>query len=535
MPASLPGAQRARVTLEYATAAGLVDHGEELIDLARRARDEALAAGDPVLAADALVKMLIGVRREGHPAVERRDLARRILVEIEPLPATPAREQVRLDALQELGFVEMDEHHLAEARARLEEALEIAGQQGLASDSLAIQLNLASVDVMETRVAEGMDRLHALADEAREIGDEIVAVTAYRDAAIAGVRALDYRQAGLQLQDGLRYADAQDQMHCGHVMISTAALVAWADGRWDEAFDRGRHALADRGSGRSRAIAELALGYVALSRGDPDGASAHLRAAVHMGEVASWLDVILPGRWGLAEARLAGGDPSGAAADCEAAVGLARRNGEWGLVAPFAVTGVRAFQLAGQPEAADRFLGQVVRAIGPATNIAEPALRHARGLVQLAEGAILLARESFEAAVAGWDARGRRWEALWARLDLAAAQLRTRRFAEAVALVDEVRAEAERLAAPALLARVNELSRQARGHSTTLEPWHPLSSREFEVARAIAEGKTNPEVAEELGISPKTASSHVEHILAKLGATRRAEIAAWATSVMATR
>jgi DNA-binding CsgD family transcriptional regulator len=82
---------------------------------------------------------------------------------------------------------------------------------------------------------------------------------------------------------------------------------------------------------------------------------------------------------------------------------------------------------------------------------------------------------------------------------------------------------------------VNELSRQARGHSTTLEPWHPLSSREFEVARAIAEGKTNPEVAEELGISPKTASSHVEHILAKLGATRRAEIAAWATSVMATR
>jgi DNA-binding CsgD family transcriptional regulator len=46
---------------------------------------------------------------------------------------------------------------------------------------------------------------------------------------------------------------------------------------------------------------------------------------------------------------------------------------------------------------------------------------------------------------------------------------------------------------------------------------------------------SNPEMAEELGISPKTASSHVEHILAKLGATRRAEIAAWATSVMATR
>jgi len=37
--------------------------------------------------------------------------------------------------------------------------------------------------------------------------------------------------------------------------------------------------------------------------------------------------------------------------------------------------------------------------------------------------------------------------------------------------------------------------------------------------------------ATELAIAPKTASAHVEHILAKLGATRRAEIASWATTV----
>ncbi|WP_350226784.1 hypothetical protein [Naasia aerilata] len=34
-------------------------------------------------------------------------------------------------------------------------------------------------------------------------------------------------------------------------------------------------------------------------------------------------------------------------------------------------------------------------------------------------------------------------------------------------------------------------------------------------------------------MSPKTASAHVEHILAKLALTRRAEIAAWATRVTA--
>jgi DNA-binding CsgD family transcriptional regulator len=51
------------------------------------------------------------------------------------------------------------------------------------------------------------------------------------------------------------------------------------------------------------------------------------------------------------------------------------------------------------------------------------------------------------------------------------------------------------------------------------------------VARKIAEGLTNAELADELSISPKTASAHVEHILAKLGVSRRAEIAAWTSAI----
>ena len=70
----------------------------------------------------------------------------------------------------------------------------------------------------------------------------------------------------------------------------------------------------------------------------------------------------------------------------------------------------------------------------------------------------------------------------------------------------------------------------ARGHAPDDEPWRPLTSREFEVARLIGEGMTNAEIADALDIAPKTASSHVEHILAKLGASRRAEIATWAST-----
>ena len=54
----------------------------------------------------------------------------------------------------------------------------------------------------------------------------------------------------------------------------------------------------------------------------------------------------------------------------------------------------------------------------------------------------------------------------------------------------------------------------------------PLSSRELEGARLVASGATNREIAATLTIAPKMASSHIEHILTKLGFSRRAEIAA---------
>jgi DNA-binding NarL/FixJ family response regulator len=56
----------------------------------------------------------------------------------------------------------------------------------------------------------------------------------------------------------------------------------------------------------------------------------------------------------------------------------------------------------------------------------------------------------------------------------------------------------------------------------------PLSGREIEVARTIARGRTNQEIAAELVISLSTVKTHVAAIQAKLGVRNRVEIAAWA-------
>ncbi|MDP9861801.1 MULTISPECIES: ATP-binding protein [Streptosporangium] len=59
--------------------------------------------------------------------------------------------------------------------------------------------------------------------------------------------------------------------------------------------------------------------------------------------------------------------------------------------------------------------------------------------------------------------------------------------------------------------------------------WAPLTRREWEVAELVAEGLTNRQIAHRLMVLQRTVDSHVEHILAKLGFSARAQVAAWAT------
>ena len=121
--------------------------------------------------------------------------------------------------------------------------------------------------------------------------------------------------------------------------------------------------------------------------------------------------------------------------------------------------------------------------------------------------------------------------AAWTRLDLVACLMRAGRHAAASTVLAEVRDTATRLDSEPLLARAAELGRSGRGRGLDDEPWRPLTVREFEVARQIAAGMTNAQIAEVLFVAPKTVSAHVEHILSKLGVARRAEIAAWAATV----
>ena len=59
------------------------------------------------------------------------------------------------------------------------------------------------------------------------------------------------------------------------------------------------------------------------------------------------------------------------------------------------------------------------------------------------------------------------------------------------------------------------------------KPEEQLTERETEVAELMARGMTNAAIGRELNVSSATVSSHVAHILAKLGFRSRAQVAAW--------
>jgi len=68
-----------------------------------------------------------------------------------------------------------------------------------------------------------------------------------------------------------------------------------------------------------------------------------------------------------------------------------------------------------------------------------------------------------------------------------------------------------------------------------LRQYLALTTREAEVLIWIARGKSNRDISEVLGISPRTVNKHLEQIFTKLGVENRASAAALAVGALATR
>jgi DNA-binding CsgD family transcriptional regulator len=134
---------------------------------------------------------------------------------------------------------------------------------------------------------------------------------------------------------------------------------------------------------------------------------------------------------------------------------------------------------------------------------------------------------SLEAAACDADELGFRLDGLWTRLDLGAALAASdgARAKEVLATVAE-RADDWGAQTIAETARKRLRSLGVRTWRRGVTRGAALTEREHAIARLIAGGASNPEIAQQLFLSRKTVERHVSNVLKKAGARNRAELAA---------
>jgi DNA-binding CsgD family transcriptional regulator len=539
-PAGLDDGEQAELLEALARSAAATDDNAAANDAFEAARAAYLRAGRTTEAA-AVVAPLVAVRHLLGDSLEARAARLRgALAELDSPPslhrppAGEAADLARAQLLAELAAAYMLDRRLEESIAFGTEARRLALAAGDSSTERHAATTLGACYVFAGRMEAGWTLLQEAVTASRDRHLESEAARAYRMLGTSASVLVEYPRAERWLREGIEYAERVELWNHRHYMAAHLGHVLWATGRWTHGQSIASAALADgRGGLTTRIVALHVLGYVAIGAADWARARDALGTARELATGMRELQRLSPALWGLAEVERLTGNATAGIALAEEALAASAAVGDAAYLSPFLVTGTRLYLAAGDPGSAARWVdeaGALVawRAI-PGTL---PALDHARGLLALAEGSTGLARTALEAAAAGWTRLDRRWEGSSALTDLARCHLRANRRDEAARLARRAVADAQALGSPVLEAPAAEVLAAAvrRGADAEPEPWAPLTAREFEVARLVTDGLTNGEVAGELGLSPKTVSSHLEHIMAKLGAGRRAEVAAWVAS-----
>jgi len=411
---------------------------------------------------------------------------------------------VEADALATLGYLANREGRNGEAIELLTAAHKQARETGWLGVELRVAYNLGRVHLELGELAIGADVAHQGFSRASHTG-------------------LNLAPYGLDLQH-LHF-----QCHFG-------------DGQWDHAQE-----IADGFAVRVTSPGEAVLSAMALfidvARGNPA-----------VSERAAWLEPFWTGqgfemyigRSVLAEHYLWRGDPARALEEAAAALGRG------GFVVTDSPMGIRPACVA-VAACADLAVAARVGGEDPARHVerAGQLVRIARSaaayelrpkFVLGPEGRGWLARAEAEYRRALGENDPANWHAVISEFGLGYVYevARSRwRLAEALAEAGQrddaaepwrlAMAQAGRLGARPLSAVLEDLAHRARIGGVT-EPGDVvmagLTSREREVLRLIAAGRSNKEIAAVLFIAPKTASVHVSNILAKLGAGSRTEAAA---------
>ncbi|QTI48044.1 ATP-binding protein [Streptomyces nojiriensis] len=433
--------------------------------------------------------------------------------------------------------------------AAAERAVEYARMVGAEETELNARITVGALLTDSGDAPGGLAEMHAVRERATELGLTMLAgrahinLTSQLESLGRSREAVELAEQGVELVRRSRLMDSEAWV-CGNKAESLYSL-----GRWEEAAEAARRTLLVGQSAAPRGCASARLAYLALGRGELTEAAHQLAAAhVHFGshETRPQPQHRIP----LYRLAIGLAAAEGRIADVRAETSAAAAYGfplgqhryAWPLLLAAATAEADARGLPAAEAGRDAALDVLRTAARPLATPVPVWTAHAeyvRAELRRAEARDTLADwTAVEQAVRPLE---RPYLLARACHRLAEALLAAGDREPAAALLREAYATAERIGARTLREDLALLARRARlpltGTDSAAAPpaleTDPvealgLTSRERDVLRLVAAGSTNRKIAEELFISPKTASVHVSNILAKLGVTGRGEAAALA-------
>ncbi|MBB5934080.1 helix-turn-helix transcriptional regulator [Streptomyces zagrosensis] len=468
--------------------------------------------------------------------------------ELRDSPALAAR------AMAALGIASCGEHPYGVYQQWLDRAEELVTDQSDPALRLAVRGNRVVLRMMAgnpTAWAEAQE----LTSTGQSPGECLQLARLYGNLAEATTWLGHYAAAQRFRREGQRYAAECRAPFLQGVIDGTSLRLEWSIGNWRGLAERSRQVLAMvQGISGTAADAQLVLGLLAIARGEWDAATDALEAAA-LSDPANTRASILPAAAGaVIRVRMARGEMESARAEAERAIARVRRKGMWVWGAELMPMAVAVLVRCGRVAEAEALVAEYAAGIACCdAPLAAAALDACRGTVAYAQGRRAAAIAAFETASARYAAlpspylAARTAEAaLRCRLATGAvggsadlggmAGLGDARYAvgkSGAQLATELTELAERFAALGATRDAARCRRVLRDNGVIIPSRRGrrgygdrLSPREKEVARLVAIGHTNREIADVLFLSPRTVEQHVAKVLQKLNVTSRSEVLA---------
>ncbi|MFJ8051954.1 AAA family ATPase [Streptomyces luteogriseus] len=432
-----------------------------------------------------------------------------------------------------------------DALTAAERAVEYARMVGADDIESNARLTLGGLMVDAGQIDAGLGHMYDVRDEvvarglAAIVGRSHVNLPSVLEGVGRSEESVGILREGLRLTGrmGLRDAEAWIWSNLAESLISL--------GRWDEAADAAGNAQRRGQTAGPHGSGANCLAFLALARGQVPEAARHLaqgRAAYGPHDPMpqhdlpiSWLTIALAAAEGrLADAR------AELARTLESGFPLGTQRYAWPLLLQAATAEADARALPAARDGREQVLDGIFSTVKRLTTHAPVWLAHERWVraeLHRAEGRST--PDTWSEVVTAFEPLGRPYDLARVRYRLAESLLtgagedERERATELLRLAHTV---ACHLGARPLADAATALGRRARLPLTPATEPGPapadpaealgLTSRERDVLRLVAAGHTNRRIAQELFISPKTASVHVSNILGKLGVSGRGEAAA---------